>query len=238
MLPQDRQELVDQSVNEIHELMEFWKQRITLDNLRLSERFLSGQLSILIHLRPINSGEMRVVEFVSKPLRHTQFANPFCMTEHILTDCKYEPVFSDVVKIIEFPERVVPLFVRLAGVKNFHCVRADSLYFSSLGRFVTSLVVTNRKRAPLEHLRIGIRRVDIDKLENQMIQSATQIADDIRGGAESVECDPDGVGITNEYMRDIRIVIGGTHVSVEFLKPSFHVSEVLLGPFNFRPYKG
>ena len=238
MLSQDRQEPVNQSVNEIHELMELWKQRITPDNLRLSERFLDGQLSILIHLRPIDSSEMWVIELVSKPLRHTQFANPFCMTEHILADCKYEPVFSDIVEIVEFPKRVVPLFVRFASVKDFHCLGADSLYFSSLGRFVTGLVITNRKRAPLEHLRIGIRRVDIYKLENQMIQSATQIADDIRGGAESVECNPDGIGTPDKHVRDIRIAIGGAHLSVEFLKPSFHVSEVLLGPFNFRPHKG
>ena len=54
MKPQSDQqglETENQVVNIIRHLNERWEQRLTLDNLRLAERYVKGELHLLIHFR-------------------------------------------------------------------------------------------------------------------------------------------------------------------------------------------
>ena len=48
---EERKELTDNAIDKAHQLMEKWKNRLTLDNLRLAERYLVGELEILVDLR-------------------------------------------------------------------------------------------------------------------------------------------------------------------------------------------
>ena len=48
---EERKELTDNAIDKARQLMEKWKNRLTLDNLRLAERYLVGELEILVHLR-------------------------------------------------------------------------------------------------------------------------------------------------------------------------------------------
>jgi hypothetical protein len=49
---EERLELGNDAANKMRQLMEKWKGRLTLDNLRLTERYLKGGLEILVHIRP------------------------------------------------------------------------------------------------------------------------------------------------------------------------------------------
>ena len=63
-LLQDRQELLNQSVHNLHKIMERWEHRITPDNLHIDDRFLAGELRLLIHFLPIDSLKVWVTEFI------------------------------------------------------------------------------------------------------------------------------------------------------------------------------
>ena len=215
ILFQNRQELVNQSIHEINKLMELWEKRITIDNLRFADRFRAGELSVIVHFRgAVDASEVWAAEFVSKKWDH---AHP-----------SPDPIG---------PERISAVLVGLARIEDFHRVRADSLYFSSLGRFIAGHVIANRKAASFENISGGIGRVDIYKLVNQVIQCRTQIVDDIGGGTEGIESGSNGFVSIDESVRNIRVFMGDSHVLVELFEMGLHVFEVLLGPFNFRPYK-
>ncbi len=55
----------DDAINKLRELMERFKDRLTLDNLRLAERYVKGELLILVHMRssccPTNAPDFGVI---------------------------------------------------------------------------------------------------------------------------------------------------------------------------------
>jgi len=239
ILFQNRQELVNQSIHEINKLMELWEKRITIDNLRFADRFRAGELSVIVHFRgAVDASEVWAAEFVSKKWDHAHPSpDPIGPAKNILADRQNQPVLPNIVEFVDFPERISAVLVGLARIEDFHRVRADSLYFSSLGRFIAGHVIANRKAASFENISGGIGRVDIYKLVNQVIQCRTQIVDDIGGGTEGIESGSNGFVSIDESVRNIRVFMGDSHVLVELFEMGLHVFEVLLGPFNFRPYK-
>src|SRR5947209_3338594 len=48
-------ELVNDCIDKTAQLMEKWKNRLTLDNLRLSERYRKGEIHLIVHCRMIRS---------------------------------------------------------------------------------------------------------------------------------------------------------------------------------------
>jgi hypothetical protein len=50
---QERQKSVENAVNQIHQIMERWKHRITPSRIELGNRFLMGQVHLLVHFRRI-----------------------------------------------------------------------------------------------------------------------------------------------------------------------------------------
>lgn len=48
---QERNELVDHALDKLHKLGQKWNNRLELNNLRLTERYLIGEIEILVHIR-------------------------------------------------------------------------------------------------------------------------------------------------------------------------------------------
>jgi hypothetical protein len=59
---QIRNELADDAVNKMRKLIECWSQRLTLSNLRLSERYTKGEIHILVHFIPNGIAKLREAE--------------------------------------------------------------------------------------------------------------------------------------------------------------------------------
>jgi len=92
-LPQERSEALDQVLDKIHHLMKRWEQRITLRNLRLSDRFLKLELHTLLDLiveDPKNVGSPALRRY---PKGGSQSSN---MTQSGI-DRKKRAVFVDIV---------------------------------------------------------------------------------------------------------------------------------------------
>ena len=130
MKPQSDQqglETENQVVNIIRHLNERWEQRLTLDNLRLAERYVKGELHLLIHFRvggvteeyaallkrklPI-SGPQEDVERreLFSDVGRPQFMNVRPDVEAMVSGAYGQEgtVLVDVVQLVDAPERIVP----------------------------------------------------------------------------------------------------------------------------------
>src|ERR1700693_287600 len=147
---QKRDELVDDAVYKMGQLMEKWKNRLTLDNLRLSERYLKGNLEVQILFREhgrlkstnlcavlsrwncpirLDSGGRSNFNFLPLPESSRSGAHPNMAFPECRDDQK--SVLITNVKLVEFPEIVVSTLVRLGSLDEVYRSRAHSLY---LGR--------------------------------------------------------------------------------------------------------
>src|SRR5713226_3479059 len=158
-----RGEQSDDLLRKLGRLMEKWKDRLTLDNLRLTERYIVGELDFFILLRrtvdPIHADFCAVFKY-HRPRSGNAFDGcdieefrdnvPYLRVLHdrmvksgtefdsVNTEAhdKQEAVLIDVVKLLDFPQRIVPALVRLDTLNDAFRSRADSLYFSQRLGFV------------------------------------------------------------------------------------------------------
>jgi hypothetical protein len=244
-------ELVDDAVNEVGKLMEKWKNRLTLDNLRLSERYLEGNLEILVHLveqiggcaknhcavlkyrEPVSGGDGRS-DLHQYTLRGKRVRKVNCGILHSASDHKKEAMLVADVELMEFPEVVITTIVGLEGPDNVYRSRTDSLYFSKELGFAFGGQFKNRE----EQVRTSLAASDFNELPDQMVQTTVQIMD-------AVPCDQrkDRGRVCNntnpvDGIPRLRVLIGDQSIRVclaEGLGFPFKISDVLFGPFDFRP---
>ena len=64
--PEVRLEAKNQVVNQINRLFQQFKERLTLDNLRLGERYVKGDLRLIFHSRLADKDYVAIFERFSK----------------------------------------------------------------------------------------------------------------------------------------------------------------------------
>src|SRR5262249_51806392 len=90
-------------------------------------------------------------------------------------DNEQEAVFVEVVKFVEFPERVVPSLVRLDRVNDSYRLRRDSLYFSArIAGFVIGSRFADGKAGEI----VGRIPVGFNQLPSQVVKTAPQLIQD------------------------------------------------------------
>jgi hypothetical protein len=140
-LPQERSEALDQVLDKIHHLMKRWEQRITLRNLRLSDRFLKLELHTLLDLI-VEDPEERWIACLEKiPERR----EPIVQHDAIGIDRKKRAVFVDIVKLMDFPEQIVPTFVWFERIDSLYSFGADTRHFGRLIPFVSDGILGDKK---------------------------------------------------------------------------------------------
>src|SRR5262245_36103219 len=102
---------VDDAVNKARQLMEKWKNRLTLDNRRFGERYLKGDLELHILLKicgATDTGEFCAILKVATQDKSGTYGQRFDESNHgvILSPCSDEKrtMFVDIVKLLEMPE--------------------------------------------------------------------------------------------------------------------------------------
>jgi hypothetical protein len=256
----DSGELIDDLIDEAGKLLEEWENRLTLDNLRLSERYLEGELELLVRLKFIASGNsanfcavlkygeslarvkarnIKVGEFDEGNIPDSPLGRrPPIPTEYrdASTKCddKQEAVFIDVVKVMEFPERIIPTLIGLERIEEAFRSRRHSLYFSSILGFVFVSSLADGKAG----LIAGCATAGLDQLPSQMIKSAPQLIQNLS------DCHGDYAGDRGADLHPIaslsglRIMLDSQSIRIDLaegLQPAFKVTDVLFGPFDFRP---
>ncbi len=109
----------DRTVRMLNELSERWNNRLTLDNLRLAERYVEGELCIILHARLANEEcvavfqrhlEIRQRKTAGYALSE-EFVNPHGQVNGALRDgnegCQQSMVLVGNVQFVDKPECVI-----------------------------------------------------------------------------------------------------------------------------------
>jgi hypothetical protein len=235
-LCEKRSELLDQNFDEVRELMERWNERLTLSSLKLSHRFESGKLRILLPFGHIQSAKRGIIVFEPVvPIESLTF------TENITAARYQSSVFVDVVKFVKSPKRVIPTFIRLEGVDELDGSWFNqALYFSTSTGFISMEVFANRERNVSQIFPAGLRVADQGEMVDHVIERAPKVVQNIASDRKHFETNDWEFYELRRALDKFRIVLRDTDMSVGVpirLRGSFEFNEVLFGPFNLYPNK-
>ena len=252
-------ELIDDVLDKLNKLMERWNDRLTMNNLRLAERYFKAKLHILVHFRVGGIDE----EFVAH-LQRVQIVGGFKEQVELREDRQFprqlrhvpqdvgtdvnapegrpngyqQAVLVGVIQFMEHPELMsLPTLVRLDRANRFYSGLRQALYFSGAIGFVFRGSVLNRKVDMAAGI-AGCKRADHEELEREMVQGAAEAVNGVASeNGEASRRVPDARDIVDWFSR-VRIALGPDFIRVgveECADDAIQVMDVLFGPFDFRP---
>jgi hypothetical protein len=209
------------------ELIERWEQRISPVNRRFGERFLAGEIHILIAFRDTETDKVWFVRLERNSPDNLVF-----------TDSKNKTVLVGVVQIPEQPERSVPVLVRLEPINRLYSLPPHTLYASSLSGFISVWGVKYRELNVRKFFGSGLSKAQAnhDQLEGKMVKSTAKIMNHIASDGGDVESvDVQGAAI-KAWLSSLMIAVNANRLEGSFTNGQdgrFKLIEVLFGPFNF-----
>ncbi len=254
-----RRERGDQVVDKIHHLLESFDQRITLNNLRLAERYIKSEIHVLVDFMVEGINEQFIAylqraQAVGGPeverrddnvLSPVGRARPHEILHHRPdinaseggADGQQQAVLVDIVKFVELPDRIVPTLVRFGCVDCIESVLPRSLYFSISEVWVFRGVVGDRI---LDFPGSCGYRADADPngLVGDVVEGSPKILQHVpRDGCDGQRCRVHSANIVNA-LSCLRIILGPDFIWPGINKSAhgrLKVLDVSFGPFNFRP---
>jgi hypothetical protein len=224
--PEARNDVADK----LTQLMERWKDSISLTNRRLDERFLAREIHIAIRFRVANTGEEWFV-------CADRYAEPG--KDNVVSNWQDETVLVGIVEFVEQPERAVPVSVRFERIDSFYRLPLHTLYLSSspVG-FITVRAMRNRKLDHFPRLRPTLSLVDPnhDEVVSQMIEGTSQVMNCIPDESRDFGVIDDERAEMKEWISGFLISLAPNALSLKHTgvqKEIFQFSDVLIGPFNF-----
>lgn len=216
---QERNELVGHALGKLREMHQKWTDRLTINNLRLGDRYLEGEIEVFVHLKrrsvgPTNTGQFCLI------LRHGKNVS------------QQEAVFIGVVQLAEFPERVVPTLVGLSQLDEVYSARIHSLYFSSKLSFVFGRSFLDRESRSAA----GRTAAGLNQATSKMVKSAAEIMDSVPNDQTKVR--RQFLPKLKDAVAGLQVLIAPDRIVVGFSKdsdPTFEITDVVFGPFDFRP---
>lgn len=249
-------EIHNDVVDETRRLMKRFNNRLTLDNLRLSERYLNGELHVLVDFRD-RENTKHIASFEREPpnagfekhLRIVSFGNIFQHSKELIpnsgdfplrhamepilrTDSEQQSVLVDVVKLMDLPKDfAAPSRVRFDLQECFYRVRLKTLFYSPNSGFEFLGAISNREINTIK--RAGRISSDANQPIGEMIKGATQILDSISSDLRNVDRNRFNIPQCVNAVESIRCVLGKDWIRVTFeASPSFfNIENVFFGPF-------
>ena len=230
--------------DEVSHMIQRSKDRLTLKNLRLTERYIKGELEILVLLSFIGAGG-EIHDFIASHKAETsgvkpeqrpilgKHINPPIIRSELSSD--YESVLIDDIQTVKMPKGQVSSMTRLYVADEFFSVYAHTLYFSLReGRCVLLGGVTNRK------ISVSGRFVPIrpHQLKRQMVESTPNVMDCITSNERNFQ----GNGIDTFHEEScvsnlgyrVRLYPDGVWLCFnEITNSQIEISDVFFGPFDF-----
>jgi hypothetical protein len=246
---QEGHELLDNAVHKLRKLGEKWQNRLTLDNLRISERYLKGDIEILIQLFDhapaglanycvVFNSLQRVIEPQSSGLWSERRAGEEGQDRLRVqvSNHKQELVLVGNVQLMEFPQVAVASLVRLNSFQETFRTRAHSLYLSRNAGFVFGRSLEDREASPARAT-TGILPISLDQLPSQMVKSASQVVKDVAHNQRELiggRVNPELV----DMLLSLRVYLSDKSMRVGFsesFNQALEISDVMFGPFDFSP---
>jgi len=226
-LSEERSETRNDVADKLRQLMQRWEQSISPTNRRFNERFLAGEIHILLIFRDAETSE---VWFVC--------LERYAPNDHIVADGQNETVLIGIVQSPEQPESLIPALVRLERINGLNRFPPRTLYTSTLSVFITIRGVGYRELNvfPFFGGSFAERNPNLNQMENEMIQGASQVMNHVSGdGRDFRRIDIQRADV-QKWLASLRLRIEANQLKGCFAKrldSRFQIIEVLLGPFNF-----
>jgi len=248
----------DQVFDNLDRCIKRFNNRLTFDNLRLIERYVEGELQLLIHFVVAGRGDHEYVahlRFASSPLRSEKRRTQGDEGNHIRISGFGEQLSQGVpnedammsevadedstvlvhdVKTVENPQQRLPTLARIDLADRFYDLFPEGLYWSEGIGFRRLGVVIDRELDP-GFLGRGRGRGDKQKLIGQVIQSGSQSVNDFANQRVSERGDVPQFRDVKAGVSRLRIVMGTDFICAAFC-PSphldFEITALFVGPFN------
>jgi len=224
----------DEIIDHCHRLTEKIKERLTLQNLRLSDRFLNNSLRILIHVRAKDSSK----EWACCLLPEMAI-EPLALKKIIAANADQMAVLVNNVRIVKIPKRTISTLVWFERVNSFYRRFPRSLYFSDLKGLIVLGRVENRECYSLPSaLAYTPALSSLNKLEGEMIQGTTQVVQNVSSNGKNVKFGDWEFGKILEGLARLRVSLASDHVQVSIAKGiglPLEICEMFFGPFDLYP---
>lgn len=241
---------IDQAFSEIDQLIESWNHRLSFSNLALAERYLNGNLRIVVDFTDRGGKDYRAVLQRELPIlrseRNTQslgsraarecgsveFDGNTCITGSYRYD---HLVFVENIKLVDEKERFspVPSLVWLEPLEKADTGRADSLYASQTIGFKFLAGVAERKTCfPSDLL-----AVSSDQITNEQVQSRSEIVDGVTDVATPHKREGFDAGNAPTALSGLGVILSNESYWVGFDKTAevrAKLLDMLFGPFNLQ----
>jgi len=222
--------------NEIHHLMQRFKNKFTLNNPRLGERYFNSELHILIHFRFRGSEEF-VACFHRKDSSAGQHqgasvilgASTMKLGEELAVTpknavslkrglCREEQtVFVEIIKYGEMVDDFsCPTTVWFYSVDGFYSVCSQARFYSLSTGFVIRGVLSDRKHGISMSAHLACS--DASQVPSSVVQGGTQIVQDItedHGKGQRNVSDSSGIELA---LSRLRIYLGSESVRIVFVE--------------------
>jgi hypothetical protein len=247
---QERDKQLDTALDKLSKLNQAWKNRLTLNNRRLAERYLNGTLRICVILNARRESS-KFVAILNKYdtltvaggwNRHLEFGDPDFSLRNTggvkknanLVDSdnsrNQQSVLIEIVKFGDFPERRIPTVVRLHRLDEADGAWVDALYLSIKLGFVFGRTVVDREAKRLEVFSPGFQ----GKLADQMVKCRAEIMNGVADNEREIDRDWDQAEAYN-CLSSLRVVLSNETLTVGFgpgHAPLCNIVDVLYGPFD------
>lgn len=249
-------ELGDNALHQLEHLVHRCKDRLTIDNLRLVERYLKGELHLLLVLKTSRFGVDFIADLerlnratevcvgdeaqnstsirpATDDINHSLVVERSRISELVPHSCgDKESVFVNIVQSAELPEKVIPTLVRLERVDSINALGTEFLYFSTTLR--RHVVIKTLPKREMNILLGSAGRIGSHQSECEIVKSASQIVENV-----SDDCGNSARNLRDELNVDdlisVRILLSSEEITVfrEGIQSNFEITDVLFGPFDF-----
>ncbi len=253
-----RLESDNQVVNQLNEILERFNERLTLDNIRLGDRYIKGEVHLLIHIRLAGKEyvadlqrltELREAEFTevckANSARLPSAGNRKGCLRHTNNGCEQNMVLVGNVQSMEHPEsHTLPTLVRFGCVNCIYSRLRHALYASMTLGFVFRGKLPDGKTDLTRFFdgkdESALGATNLNQLPREMVKGASEVVDNVASNKSEISGRVLDVGDIAFCVSRLRVFlesesIGFGFESEEPLACGCQVSEVLFGPFNLYP---
>lgn len=243
----------NQTVNKVTKMLERFKERMTTDNLRLGERYIKGEIRLIVHIRLSEENYVAVLQRCPDATRHAETADAlFEPTQEKATgnlkgdtpDIKERDEQSVVlvgnVQIVDSPEKLVSTLVRVGSVNGIYSTLSHALYSSMTLGLVLRGALPNRESdllpLSLRESETTLGASDFNQLPSEMFKSASEVMNNVSGNESDFSRRRLDVSHAIDCLSRLRIELGFDSIRFavkETLPNDFKLTDVLFGPFNF-----
>jgi hypothetical protein len=263
-LCQERPREIQDAIDGVAKIGQHCRNRLSRENPRLIERYIEGELHILVRFlvngtdveyiadfqraEDIGDSETKVTQRLNVSISQRRLRLPELARENrsdanadIRGPDRYQQaVLVGVVKLFDSPERVVSSLVRFGCVDEINRILPHEFYFSGRVGHIVRGTIIDRVGDTVRNPLCAASAHEIELLR-QMIQGSPKITEHVANHQADVCRDSINPRHVAEQLARLRIVLGPDFIrlgAIEGFDGSLEIVEVEFGPLGLQPWSG